>query len=237
VALTEFKFSETCCRHAAGLLAAAGVEVVPFHAQGIGDRAMEGLIEQGLIDGVLDLVPAGLAEEILGGNRGAGPERLEAAARRGIPQLVAPCGFDMLSCGPLERGDRGDPLWVSRQLSKRKLFIPDALRVQARTTAAEVLQIAEVLADKLNRSKGPTQVLIPSKGWSSLSEDGMPLCDFEADAALPRRLRERLKADVLLTEVDLALNTVEFAELAVTGLLRLMESAAATAGPLGHRPP
>jgi len=156
VALTEFKFSEACCRHAAALLTEAGVEVVPFHAQGVGERAMEGLIDEGLIDGVLDVVPAGLAEEILGGNRAAGPERLEAAGRRGIPQLVTPCGFDMLSCGPLERGDRGDPLWVSRQLSKRRLFVPDALRVQARTTAEELSQVAGAVAEKLNRSRGPT---------------------------------------------------------------------------------
>lgn len=225
VALTEFKFSERCCRHAADLLSAAGIEVVPFHAQGIGDRAMEGLIEQGLIDGVLDLVPAGVAEEILGGNRGAGPGRLEAAGRRGIPQVVAPCGLDMLSCGPLERGDREDPLWVSRQLSKRKLFIPDALRVQARTTADELLQVADVLAEKLNRSTGPTVVLVPSKGWSSLSEEGMPLHDFEADAALTRRLKERLGGRVVLRELDLALNTVAFAEVAAQELLRLLESA------------
>ena len=222
VALTEFKFSEICCRHAARLLAAAGVEVVPFHAQGIGDRAMEGLIEQGLIDGVLDIVPAGLAEELLGGNRGAGPERLEAAGRKGIPQLVAPCGLDMLSCGPLDRGDRGDALWVSRRLSERKLFVPDALRVQARTTAEELAQVAEVFADKLNRATGPTLLLIPRLGWSSLSEEGRPLCDFDAAAALTRRLKERLGGAAALRELDLALNTEAFAEVAAHELLRMM---------------
>ncbi|MBI5017611.1 MAG: Tm-1-like ATP-binding domain-containing protein [Deltaproteobacteria bacterium] len=222
VALTEFKFSETCCRHAAGLLAAAGVEVVPFHAQGIGDRAMEGLIQQGLIDGVLDVVPAGLAEEVLGGNRGAGPDRLEAAGRAGIPQVVTPCGFDMLSCGPVERGDREDPLWVTRQLLKRKRFVPDAQRVQVRTTAEELVQIADLVAAKLNRGRGATCVLIPTRGWSSLSEEGMPLCDFDADAAFTRCLKDRLDGGVDLRELDLALNTVEFAEIAVAELLRML---------------
>jgi len=59
----------------------AGCEVICFHAQGLGDRAMEELIEQGFIEAVLDLVPAGIAEELLGGNRAAGPQRLEAAGR------------------------------------------------------------------------------------------------------------------------------------------------------------
>lgn len=230
VAITEFKFSETCCRHAANLLGQHGVEVVPFHAQGIGDRAMEELIDEGLIDGVLDIVPAGLAEELLGGNRAAGPERLEAAGRRGVPQVVTPCGFDMLSCGPLERGDRGDGLWLSRQLSKRKLFIPDALRVQARTTAEELLQIADVVAEKLSRSTGPVLMLLPRQGWSSLSEEGRPLCDFEADASFAKRLAERVRPNVVLREVELALNTTELAEIAVEELLRMMQGSWAVSG-------
>jgi uncharacterized protein (UPF0261 family) len=220
--MTEFKFSEICCRHAARLLAGAGVEVVPFHAQGIGDRALEELVGQGLVDGVLDVVLGGVAEEILGGNRAAGPHRLEAAGRKGVPQVVTPCGFDMLSCGPLERGDRGDPLWADRQLSKRKLFVPDALRVQARTSAEEVAQVADVVAEKLNRSLGPTRVLIPRRGWSSLSEEGRPLWDPEADRAFTERLHRQLSPEVPVREVDLALNTPAFAEVAVAELLAAM---------------
>jgi len=227
VAVTEFKFSEVCCRRAAEVLAGAGMEVVPFHAQGIGDRALEELIDEDLVDAVLDLVPAGVAEELLGGNRAAGPHRLEAAGRKGIPQVISPCGFDMLSCGPLERGDRGDSLWATRSLSKRKLFVPDALRVQARTSAEEMLQVAEVVAGKLNRTRGPTVMLIPLHGWSSLSEEGMPLCDFEADAAFVGRLKERLRADVVVREVPLPLNTSAFGELAAGELLHLLEWGAA----------
>jgi uncharacterized protein (UPF0261 family) len=227
VAVTEFKFSEVCCRRAAEVLIGAGVQVVPFHAQGIGDRALEELIDEDLVDAVLDLVPAGVAEELLGGNRAAGPHRLEAAGRKGIPQVISPCGFDMLSCGPLERGDRGDSLWSSRNLSKRKLFVPDALRVQARTSADELVQVAEVVAGKLNQARGPTLVLIPRQGWSSLSEEGMPLCDFEADAAFVGRLKEALQAHVTVQEVALPLNTIAFGELAAGELLRLMELDAA----------
>jgi uncharacterized protein (UPF0261 family) len=222
VALTEFKFSEECCRQAASLLASAGARVVPFHANGVGDRALEELIDEGLVDAVLDVVPAGVAEELLGGNRAAGPDRLGAASRRGIPQVIAPSGFDMLSCGPLERGDRGDPLWVGRGLSKRRLFVPDALRVQARTSAEELLQVAEVVAEKLSRCVGPALVLIPTRGWSSLSEEGMPLCDFTADQVFTRRLKEQLRGPAEVREVDLPLNCEAFARLAVGELLGLM---------------
>jgi len=221
IALTEFKFSEECCSHIRRLLEERGFEVIPFHAQGTGDRAMEELIADGLFQGVMDVVSAGVGEELLGGNRAAGPNRLESAGEKGIPQLITPCGFDMLSCGPLERGDRGDPLWVSKGIKNRKLFIPDAFRVQARTTSQELREIAREVARKLNQSKGPVAVLIPLKGWSSLDKEGMPLYDPEADQALLDELRIRLNKKISLVELDLHLNTRQFAEEAVNQFIRL----------------
>jgi len=224
IALTEFKFSEECCSHIRHLLEEKGFEVIPFHAQGTGDRAMEELIGDGLFQGVVDIVPAGVGEELLGGNRAAGPSRLESAGEKGIPQLITPCGFDMLSCGPLGRGDRGDPLWVSKGIKNRKLFIPDTFRVQARTNAQELIEIAREVAKKLNRSKGPIAVLIPLKGWSSLDKEGMPLYDPEADQAFLDELRVHLTEKISLIELDLHLNTREFAEEAVHQFMKLYET-------------
>jgi uncharacterized protein (UPF0261 family) len=224
IALTEFKFSEECCSHVRRLLEEKGFEVIPFHAQGIGDRALEDLIGEGFFQGVMDIVPAGVGEELLGGNRAAGPNRLENAGQLGIPQIIAPCGFDMLSCGPLERGDRGDSLWVSKDIKNRKLFIPDAFRVQARTTSQELREIAREVARKLNQSKGPVAVLIPLKGWSSLDKEGMPLYDPGADQAFLDELRIHLTKKISLIELDLHLNTREFAEEAVNQFMKLYKA-------------
>lgn len=221
IALTEFKFSEECCSYIRHLLDKNGFEVISFHAQGIGDRAMEELIEEGLFQGVMDIVPAGVSEELLGGNRAAGPNRLESAGKQGIPQIITPCGFDMLSCGPRERGDRGDPLWVSKGIKNRKLFIPDTFRVQARTTPQELREIAREVAKKLNKSKGPLAMLIPLKGWSSLDREGMPLYDPEANRAFVEELKIYLEPKIDLLELDLHLNTPEFAEEAVNQFIRL----------------
>ena len=223
IALTEFKFSEECSSHVRKLLEERGFEVIPFHAQGTGDRAMEELIEEGFFQGVVDIVPAGIGEELLGGNRAAGPGRLEGAGKMGIPQIITPCGFDMLSCGPMERGDRGDPLWVSRDLKKRKLFVPDAFRVQARTTPQELREIAREVARKLNRSKGPVVILIPQKGWSSLDKEGMPLYDPEADQAFVHALKMNLDPKIPVVELDLHLNSREFAQEAVNRFLQLYD--------------
>jgi uncharacterized protein (UPF0261 family) len=224
IALTEFKFSEECCAHIRRLLEEKGFEVIPFHAQGTGDRAMEELIGEGLFQGVMDIVPAGVSEELLGGNRAAGSNRLERAGEMGISQIITPCGFDMLSCGPLERGDRGDPLWVSKDIKNRKLFIPDAFRVQARTSSQELREIAKEVARKLNRSQGPVAILIPLKGWSSLDEEGMPLYDPEADKAFLDELKVHLTTKIPLIELDLHLNTREFAGEAVKQFIKLFEA-------------
>jgi uncharacterized protein (UPF0261 family) len=223
VALTEFKFSDRCCGYIRNALGKRGFDVIPFHAQGSGDLAMEGLIEDGIFDAVIDIVPAGVLEEMLGGNRAAGPTRLEAAGKMGIPQVIAPCGLDMLSCGPMDRADKGDPLWVSRGLKNRKMFVPDAFRVQARTTAEELREAAKEIARKLNMANGPVIFVLPKKGFSSLDKEGMPLYDPEADNAfIEEFLRVVDSKKVQVVEVDANLDSEEFGEKVVELFLALM---------------
>jgi uncharacterized protein (UPF0261 family) len=226
IAVTTFKFSAVCSKHVARLLEKKGYSVIPFHAQGIGDRAMEQLIDQGLFEGVVDVVPAGVAEHLLNGNRDAGPHRLESAGRKGIPQVLTPCGFDMLSCGPLSRKDTNDPLWTERHLHERKLFIPDQFRVQARSTADELRSIAGAVAEKLNKAKGPVKFFIPTNGWSSLSVKGADLHDPECDAAFTSALKEQLDDEIEVKEEKAELNSVAFAEVLVDTLEAMMDESA-----------
>ena len=171
VAVTEYQFSETCAQRVRKLCASKGFETIPFHAQGVGDQIMEEMIVDGVFDAVIDLVPAGLSEAILGGNRAAGLERLDRELAQGIPVILTPCGFDMLSCGPYERRHK-DPLWKKKGLAKRKLYIQDELRVQARTTKREMELFGRVLAEKLNHAASPVALFIPLKGFSSLGVEG-----------------------------------------------------------------
>ena len=136
VAISEFQFVEACARKVMqGYWSLEGVQVIPFHAQGVGDRIMDEMIGDGLFRAALDLVPAGLSEAIFGGNRAGGPDRLDKEMASGIPVILTPCGFDLLSCGPYERR-LSDPLWKKMGLEKRKLYIQDELRVQARIDKA-----------------------------------------------------------------------------------------------------
>ena len=224
IAVTTFKFSERCSQGVIKLLEEKGYTVIPFHAQGMGDKAMEELIDQGLFDGIVDVVPAGVSEHLLNGNRDAGPSRLEAAGRRGIPQVVTPCGFDMLSCGPLNRKDNNDPLWTAHNLSERKIFIPDEFRVQARTSAEELRSIAAEVAEKLNKARGPVKFFIPKLGWSTISIKGADLHEPESDAIFAPALREYLNDDIEVREEDTELNSLRFTTLLVEALEEMLHA-------------
>lgn len=225
IAMTEFHYSEGCSELARQYLGERGYTVIPCHADGVGDRAMEELIKQGIFDAVVDIAPGGLSEELFGGNRAAGPDRFEAAGRRGLPMVVAPCGFDMISCGPLQRKDGGDPLWLSRKIAERKYYVHDSYRVQARTNAEEMKQLARVVAEKLNRSKGPIKFLVPLGGWSSLSVRGQALYDPDADRAFVEELPKLLKPEIKIEELELTLNSPEFAVAMVDSIDEMMKTA------------
>jgi uncharacterized protein (UPF0261 family) len=103
----------------------------------------------------------------------------------------------------LSRREQGDPLWRNLGLPKRKIFIPDEFRVQARTTAEELARVAALVAQKLNQAKGPVKFLIPNKGWSTLSVRGADLYDPEADAVFAPVLREHVRPDIEGSELPL----------------------------------
>jgi uncharacterized protein (UPF0261 family) len=219
VAVSSFGFGEMAVQTALGMLEEAGFTPIVCHAQGKGDKAMEEMIRDGAFHGVLDICIGGVMEHLFKGNRDPGPDRLMAAVETGIPMVLAPCGLDILSYG-------GRPDMLA-QTKDRVQYVQDALRVQVRTTADELRQAADVIAERLNRARGPWTFLIPLRGWSSLDQEGRPIYDPAADAAFVVRLKEKLTDRSRVREVDLHLYTPEFARVAVDEFLRLFKVAKA----------
>lgn len=213
VAISSFGFGEMTVQAALGMLDEAGFTPIVCHAQGKGDKAMEDMISGGAFHGVLDICIGGIVENLFKGNRDPGPDRLKAAVETGIPMVLAPCGLDILSYG-----GRADMLEKTRD---RPQYVQDALRVQVRTTAEELRQAADVIAERLNRAKGPWTFLVPLQGWSSQDKEGRIIYDPAADAAFVARLKQKLADPGRVKEVDLHLYTPEFARIAVAEFLRL----------------
>ena len=212
IALTEFGFCDKGAHYVRELLE-KDFNIISFHATGIGEKAAMDLVGQNLFEAFIDLVPAGFSEYLMGGNRNAGPERLEAGINHGKPYILTPCGFDMISCGPIQRRDEDDPLWKSKQLADRKLLLQDAIRVQARTSIEEMQTIAREVADRLNQSRNKKLIkfVLPTRGFSSLSVEGGALYEPESDQAFIESLKQYLDDDISIREIDADINTPEFA--------------------------
>lgn len=217
--ITEFAFCDAGAQYVRELLE-KDYEIVSFHAQGLGDRAAVDALNQGLFDGFIDLAPGGFSEYLLGGNRAAGPNRLDAAMDLPMPYILSPCGFDMISCGPIGRRVEKDGLWASRKLAERKLFFQDSVRIQARTTPEEMDEIGRAVAERLNRRtyKSMVRFIIPRKGFSSLSTVGGALHDPESDEAFIRALKGNIDPEIEVIEVDTDINSREFAAAVVDAL-------------------
>ncbi len=225
IAITEFGFCDKGAHYIRELLEEA-YETVSFHANGVGDKAAIELIPQGGFRAFVDLVPGAFSEHLLGGNRGnAGPNRLDIAAQMSIPYILCPGGFDIISCGPLERKDRDDTLWQSRKLAERKLYIQEHPRVQARLIAEEMEQVAFSAAERLNRfrRKERVKIIVPLRGFSSLSVEGGPLYDPDSDKVFAFTLKKCLDPEIEIIEVDSDINSREFARSVTESLSKILK--------------
>jgi len=212
IAASQFGNTTACVDHARRLLEKEGFEVLVFHATGAGGRTMESLIESGMVSGVLDITTTEWADEIVGGFLTAGPTRLEAAARRGVPAVVTPGCLDMVNFyGPDS---------VPAKYNGRTFYQHNPQVTLMRTTPEECREIGRQIAGKLNLSTGPITVLLPRKAISIISAPGQKFHNPEADAALFDAIRKGLRQDIEVIEMDCAINDPEFAEACVRALLR-----------------
>ena len=180
-----------------------GYEVLVFHANGAGGRAMEALMRQGMITGSLDVTTTELVDELVGGNLAAGSDRLEVAGALGLPQVVSLGALDMANFGPLAT--------VPERYRQRRLNVHNPAITLMRTTPEECSRLGEVVARKLNAARGPVAVFIPKRGVSSLSVAGAAFHDPDADAALFDALRAALDPAIQCVEIDTDINDAAFA--------------------------
>jgi uncharacterized protein (UPF0261 family) len=214
IAATMFGVTTPCVTTVRQRLEEAGYEVLVFHATGSGGRAMEGLINDGYISGVADVTTTEWCDQLVGGVLSAGPNRLEAAGRNQVPQVVSCGALDMVNFWAFET--------VPDQFKDRTLYRHNPNVTLMRTTPAECAELGRIIASKLNRAQGPTSLFIPLQGVSAIDREGQPFYLPEADAALFEALRQNVKPPVELVELDLHINDPAFATTIADRLLELL---------------
>lgn len=215
IAATMFGVTTPCVEHARKILEAAGYEVLVFHATGNGGEAMEGLIADGLIAGVLDITTTELADELVGGILSAGPTRLTAAGKRGIPQVISVGALDMVNFGPRNT--------VPEKLKDRKFYEHNANVTLMRTTVEENRKLGEEIGRKAAAATGPTCIMIPLKGVSAIDQTGKAFDDPVARESLYDGIRATHR-DVQLIQLDNHINDAAFAEAVAQTLLDLIRT-------------
>jgi len=214
VTASMFGNTTTCVERARGVVEAGGYEVLVFHATGIGGNTMEALIADGYIAGALDITTTELADYVCGGVFSAGPERCKAASAAGIPAVVAPGCVDMANFDAIET--------VPDRYQGRNLYAWNPNVTLLRTNVEENVRIGEMLAAAVNLATAPTAVLLPMRGVSMLDSEGERFWDPEADAACFDAIRNGLRADIGVHEIDCNINDPEFADIAADTLLEML---------------
>jgi uncharacterized protein (UPF0261 family) len=190
-----------------------GFEVIAFHCNGIGGQAMEELIRDGVIKGVIDFSPHEITDLLFGGLMPAMPGRLEAAGEMGIPQVVAPGATDIRL--------HGRPEDLPEDLRARAWVQHTPTHTHVRSSAEEMAAVARNIAERLNAGSGPRALMIPLRGYSMLNREGKILYDEVSNQAFVEAARQSLSPDVELITMDVHINDRAFADAVVDTFLRL----------------
>jgi uncharacterized protein (UPF0261 family) len=207
VAITMFGVTTPGVLRVQDRLHAAGFETIVFHAVGSGGRAMEQMVDEGLIDGVVDYTTSELTDELLGGVFSAGPTRLTAAGRCGVPQVVVPGAIEVLNFGPR------NTVPAVFDTPERRLVVHNPYVSAVRTLKSEAIELARIMSRRLEDSAGPTAVLVPTAGFDSYQrQPNGPFINEDADRAFCDELRKTLRPNIAHQELALNINDAAFAD-------------------------
>ena len=193
-----------------------GYEVLVFHCTGTGGRTLESLIAEGYISGILDITTTEWADQLAGGVMSAGAERGNAAAEQGIPQVIVPGCVDMVNFWA--------PETVPDKYENRRFYHWNPNVTLMRTSPEENAELGRILAEKANASSGPVAFFLPLNGVSMLDAPGKEFWWPEADQALFAAIKENVRDDIAVYEMDNNINDDEFADAVTDKLLEFLSS-------------
>ena len=216
IAATMYGVTTPCIMRAKEYLEQEGYEVIIFHASGTGGKMMESLINSGIVDGVLDLTTTEWIDEIAGGIMAAGPERLDAAALNGIPQVVSVGAADMITFG--ERSS------LPEKYKNRVVYMHNPAITVVKSNIEENIAFGIKVGEKLNQCKSNAALLLPIRGVSMNDKAGSKYYGPKEDQALFITLKKVINNPLVeIIDVDAHINEEVFAISAAKKLIELME--------------
>lgn len=197
-----------------------GYETILFHAVGAGGRAMEQMMREGLIQGVFDYALGEIADEVFGGLRAGGPERLTAAGELRIPQVICPGGAEHIGVFLTT------PFALPERFSGYQNVFHSPIIAAPRLKPEELKRLAAEIGRRLQHTSGDAVMMIPTQGVSRYSIPGGPLHDAAGDAVFFAALKSQLPHCVELVEMDRTAEDPEFVKACCDRLIAMMRSIA-----------
>ena len=216
IGITALGVTTPLVNHCKEILEQEGFEVAAFHGVGVGGKSFEQWVQTGMFSGILDLTPHDINNLLFGGITPFYSGRLESAADKKLPQVIAPGGLDFISRGPIDT--------LSAEDRKKKHYQHSPMFTHVRVSAAEMEIVAQEIAEKLNPGAGTTQVVIPLQGFSFQGRANGHLADHEADMTFVRLLKQQLLPTIPVVEVDAHINDELFAEVVCRQLLQMINN-------------
>jgi len=217
IGASMYGVTQPCVLKVKSALEEKGFEIVVFHSVGTGGMAMEEMVREGSIKGLVDITTHEVADELFGGVLSAGPERLNVVCEAGLPQVIVPGGLDILNFG--------EPHSVPNVFKRRAFLRYTPEITNMRTNRAENRKLGEYFAECLNRSPRRVIVLVPLRGFSAQDREGgvmavdydgnplRPWFDPDADLAFCKALETHSDASkVEVRKLDMHINDAAFAD-------------------------
>ena len=194
----------------------AGLEVVGFHATGVGGATMEDMAASGLVDGVLDLTLHELTSEYFGGGFSYGPKastRLVKSVDKHVPLVISLGGLDFVDFSTSELPDHMD---------ERKYMLHNANTAHIKILPAEAEALGKIVADRLSKVAYPVKLLIPTGGMRHNTNAGEELYSPDTDNVLIKTIIENVNDNIEVIVIPHNLDTTEFGDKAAQYIIEEM---------------
>ncbi len=205
--------------HAQAVLARRGYESIVFHAVGTGGRAMELMMKQGIIGAVFDYAMGEITDELFGGLRAGGKERLTVAGSLGLPQVLCPGGAEHV-------GILVPPNTVPARWQDHRHVFHSPVVLAPRLDVGELRQVAREIGRRLQNTKGNAVLMLPTDGTGRYAMPGGPLRDVEGDAAFFDELKKAVPKSIPIVERNMHAEDPAFVRECVDRLIALVEKKA-----------
>ncbi|WP_419657815.1 conserved uncharacterized protein, UPF0261 [Desulfosarcina variabilis str. Montpellier] len=201
IGLTAIGWVASCAGPLKKLLEEKGFKVAVAHSISMQSSILEDLIRQGVIKGMIDLCSFEILHEITGAACHA-QNRLTAAAEMGIPTIVGP-------------GNIGAFAPTARDMTKfdkqgRFTITHNEIIGTAKATIDEMIKTAEIMADRLNRSKGKVAFVIPRRGFFIYDKEGQMYHNPEGREAFIETIEKNLDPKIHLEILDCHWDDLEY---------------------------